>query len=76
MNGFTPEQRFFIGWAQIWRMNFTDQELIRRIKTDPHSPGMFRANGPLQNFVPFYEAWGVKEGDGMFRNDSVRVEIW
>ena len=76
IDGFTPEQRFFIGWAQVWRMNFTDQELIRRVKTDPHSPGMFRANGPLSNFVPFYEAWGVKEGDGMYRADSVRVEIW
>lgn len=76
LEGFTPEQRFFIGWAQVWRMNFTDQELLRRINTDPHSPGMFRANAPLSNFRPFYEAWGVKEGDGMYRNDDVRVEIW
>lgn len=76
LEGFTPEQRFFIGWAQVWRMNFTDQELIRRVNTDPHSPGMFRANGPVSNFVPFYEAWDVKEGDAMYRADSVRVEIW
>ena len=76
MDGFTPEQRFFIGWSQVWRTNFTDEELLRRIKTDPHSPGMFRANGPISNFIPFYEAWGITEGDGMYRSDSVRVEIW
>ena len=76
IEGYTPEQRFFIGWAQVWRMTYTDQELLRRIKTDPHSPGMFRANAPISNFVPFYEAWEVKEENAMYRHDSIRVEIW
>ncbi len=73
-DGFTPEQRFFISWAQIWRVNFTDDELRNRIETDYHSPGMFRANGPLSNFNPFFTAFGVKEGDKMRRADQ--IVIW
>ena len=57
-------------------MNFTDQELRRRIKTDPHSPGMFRANGPLSNSPEFYAAWDIKPGDSMYTEDSLRVSIW
>ncbi|AFM03961.1 endothelin-converting enzyme [Bernardetia litoralis DSM 6794] len=70
----TPEQRFFVSWAQIWRVNFTDDELRNRIETDYHSPGMFRANGPLSNFNPFFEAFDVKEGDKMRREDQ--IVIW
>ncbi|WP_375558882.1 M13 family metallopeptidase [Bernardetia sp. OM2101] len=71
---FTPEQRFFISWAQIWRVNFTDEELRNRIEVDYHSPGMFRANGPLSNFDPFFTAFEVKEGDKMRREKQ--IVIW
>jgi putative endopeptidase len=76
IDGFTPEQRFFISWATIWRVKFRDESLRRQVATDPHAPGMFRANGPLTNFTPFYEAFNVSEGDKMFRPESERVKIW
>ena len=76
IDGYTPEQRFFISWATIWRIKYRDEALRTQVLTDPHSPGMFRANGPLTNFPPFYEAFNVKEGDKMFRPDSSRVKIW
>ena len=76
IDGFTPEQRFFLSWATIWRIKYRDEALRTQVLTDPHSPGMFRANGPLTNFTPFYEAFNVKEGDKMFRPDSARVKIW
>ena len=76
IDGFTPEQRFFLSWATIWRIEYRDEALRTQVLTDPHSPGMFRANGPLTNFTPFYEAFNVQEGDKMFRPDSARVRIW
>ncbi len=76
IDGLTPEQRFFISWGTIWRIKFRDEFLRTQVLTDPHSPGMYRANGPLTNFEPFYEAFGVKEGDKMYRPDSARVKIW
>ena len=76
IDGFTPEQRFFLSWATIWRIKYRDEALRTQVLTDPHSPGMFRANGPLTNFPPFYEAFNVQEGDKMFRPDSARVKIW
>ncbi|MEO5603181.1 MAG: M13 family metallopeptidase [Cyclobacteriaceae bacterium] len=76
IEGFTPEQRFFISWATIWRIKYRDETLRTQVLTNPHSPGMFRANGPLTNFTPFYEAFNVKEGDKMFRTEEERVKIW
>jgi len=76
LDGMTPEQRFFVSWATIWRIKYKDETLRTQVNTDPHSPGMYRANGPLQNLPTFYEAFGVKEGDNMYRPDSVRVKIW
>jgi putative endopeptidase len=76
IEGYTPEQRFFLAWATIWRVKYRDETLRRQVSTDPHSPGMFRANGPLTNFTPFYEAFNVSEGDKMFRPESERVKIW
>lgn len=76
IDGLTPEQRFFISWATIWRIKFRDEALRTQVMTDPHSPGMYRANGPLTNFKPFYDAFGVKEGDGMYRPENERVAIW
>jgi predicted metalloendopeptidase len=76
MDGFTPEQRFFLSWATVWRNKIRDEELSMRLMTDPHSPGYFRAIGPLQNHPGFYEAFGVKPNNKMYRSDSLRVLIW
>jgi putative endopeptidase len=76
IEGFTGEQRFFLGWAQVWRRNYRDQELLKRLVTDPHSPSEFRANGPTSNIDAFYHAFGVKEGDRMYRPPAGRVKIW
>ena len=76
IDGFTPEQRFFLAWAQIWRSNITPQNARQRILTDPHSPGRWRANGPLQNMPEFAKAFGCKPGDPMVRGDAVRAVIW
>ena len=76
INGLTGEQRFFLGFGQIWRSKTRDQLQIEYLKTDPHSPGEFRANGSLRNFTPFYEAFGIKEGDKMYLPPEKRVSIW
>jgi predicted metalloendopeptidase len=76
IDGFTGDQRFFLGWAQVWRRNYRDAELLKRLITDPHSPSEFRANGPCSNFDAFYEAFGVKPGDLMYRAPAERVKIW
>ncbi|WP_236587904.1 M13-type metalloendopeptidase [Marivirga aurantiaca] len=76
IDGLTPEQRFFMSWATIWRIKYKDEALRTQVLTDPHSPGMYRANGPLHNLETFYQAFDVKEGDGMYRADSARVKIW
>jgi len=76
INGFTPNQRFFLSWAQVWRSNITDEAAALRINTDPHSPGLYRCNGPLTNFTPFYEAFGVKQGDAMWKPEADRIKIW
>jgi putative endopeptidase len=76
INGYTPQQRFFIGFAQVWRANTRPEFLRQQVLTDPHSPAKFRVLGPLSNMPQFYEAFGVKPGDGMYRDDSIRVKIW
>src|SRR4051812_17750672 len=76
IDGFTPEQRFFLAWAQIWRSNSTPEALRLRINTDPHSPSQWRTNGPLSNMPEFAAAWGCKPADAMVRPDSVRPVIW
>lgn len=74
--GLTPEQRFFLAWAQIWRVNMRDEAQNQQILTDPHSPGRFRTNGPVSNMPQFYEAFGCEQGDPMVRNDENRIKIW
>jgi putative endopeptidase len=76
IDGFTPEQRFFLAWAQIWRANTTPEAVRLRINTDPHSPGEWRTNGPLSNMPQFAAAFGCKAGDPMVRDASVRPVIW
>ena len=76
IDGFTGDQRFFLGWAQVWRRKYRDEELLKRLVTDPHSPSEFRANGPTSNIDAFYEAFGVKPGDRMYRAPAERVKIW
>jgi putative endopeptidase len=76
IDGFTPEQRFFLAWAQIWRQNIRPEALRVRINTDPHSPGRWRTNGPLSNMPQFAAAFGCKPGDAMVRPDSLRPVIW
>lgn len=76
IDGFTPEQRFFLAWAQIWRQNIRPEALRQRILTDPHSPGVWRTNGPVANMPEFAQAFGCKPGDPMVRADSVRAVIW
>jgi len=74
--GYTPAQRFFISYAQLWKIKYTDEEMKNRIANDPHSPGMYRVNGPLKNCPEFFEAFDVKEGRVM-RNDVKKVaRIW
>ena len=76
IDGFTPEQRFFLAWAQVWRQNITPQNQRQRILTDPHAPGRWRTNGPLSNMPEFAKAFGCKPGDPMVRGDAVRASIW
>ncbi|AWH84551.1 M13 family peptidase [Flavobacterium album] len=76
IDGFTPEQRFFISWATIWRTKMRDEAIKNQVKTDPHSPGMYRAYVPLQNVDAFYDAFGIKQGDGMYVAPEKRVRIW
>jgi len=74
--GYTGEQRFFLAWAQGWKTLMRDAYLRQMIATNPHSPGNFRAIGPLSNMTEFYDAFGVKPGDGMYRPAEKRVSIW
>ncbi|PWF55162.1 M13 family metallopeptidase [Massilia glaciei] len=76
IDGMTGEQRFFMGFGQVWRLKMREAEQLNRIKTDPHSPGQFRTNGTLKNQPGFYEAFGVKPGDKMYLAPKDRVSIW
>lgn len=76
IDGYTPEQRFFISWATVWRTKTRDEALKKQVKTDPHSPAMYRSYVPLQNIDGFYEAFKIKKGDGMFIEPENRVKIW
>ncbi|MCJ7558794.1 MAG: hypothetical protein MUP90_18035 [Gammaproteobacteria bacterium] len=76
IDGLTGDQRFFMGWAQVWRTLIRPEESIRLLKIDPHSPGEFRANGTLRNIDDFQNAFANKAGDGMFLAPEDRVRIW
>ncbi|WP_211327091.1 M13 family metallopeptidase [Chitinophaga flava] len=76
IDGFTWQQRFFLGWAQVWHGNITDAALRQQIQIDPHSPARDRINGPLPHLKEFQDAWGCKAGDKMVLPDAERVTIW
>jgi len=76
IDGFTPEQRFFLGFAQVWGENMSPQEATRRALTDPHAQGPFRVNGTVQNMPEFWKAYDCKDGDKMVRDASKRCAIW
>jgi putative endopeptidase len=75
-DGYTPEQRFFIGFAQLWKNNARPEAMRQLVLTDTHSPGEFRVKGPLSNMPTFYNAFDVKEGDEMFIDHDHRADIW
>ena len=76
IDGYTGDQRFFIGWAQVWARKYRDDDMRRRILTDPHSPSEYRANGVLVNMPEFEAAFGLKQGDGLYRKPDGRIKIW
>jgi putative endopeptidase len=76
IDGLTADQRFFFGWSQVWRRKYRNEELARRLVTDPHSPSLFRANGPVSNMDAFHQAFGVKPGDKLFKPKEDRIQIW
>jgi putative endopeptidase len=76
IDGFTPEQRFFLGWAQVWRANQRDEDLRLRLTTDPHSPTRYRCNGPIANMPEFQQAFNIPDGSSMVRPADKRVNIW
>lgn len=76
IDGFTPDQRFYLAYANVWAANITEQEILRRTKIDVHSLGKYRVNATLRNIDTFFKAFGIQEGDEMFRPESERVIIW
>jgi putative endopeptidase len=76
IDGFTGDQRFFLGWAQIWRINYRDEALRQRVMVGPHSPNMYRVNGVMVNMPEFYDAFNVQPGDGLYVAPEDRVKIW
>lgn len=76
IDGFTPDQRFFLSFAQIWRIKLRDEAQRMYVKVDPHSPAKFRVNGPLTNFAPFYRAFEVKPGQRMYKPEVNQTRVW
>lgn len=76
IDGFTPEQRFFLSWATIWRTKTTDEFVVNQVKTDPHSPAQYRAFAPIINLDAFHEAFQTKPGDKLYKPKADRIKIW
>lgn len=76
IDGFTPDQRFYLSYANVWAANITKEEILRRTKVDPHSLGVNRVNVAIRNLDSFFKAFGVKDGDKMYRTPEDRVTIW
>lgn len=76
IDGFTPDQRFFLSWAQIWRENVLPETQAQLILTDPHSPGRYRCNGPISNIDAWYKAFNIQAGDKMYKAPDDRIRVW
>jgi putative endopeptidase len=76
IDGFTPSQRFFLSWAQVWRSIITQENALMRLKADPHAPAQWRVNGPLRNMTEFYEAFSIAPGSFMHLEETDRCGIW
>jgi putative endopeptidase len=76
IGGLNPEKRFFLGYALAWMINMRPEAIATQVKSNEHSPAKFRVIGPLTDMPEFYEAFGIKKGDAMWRDDNVRVKIW
>jgi len=76
IDGFTPDQRFFLSWAQVWRQNVLPETSAQLVLVDPHSPGRYRANGPVQNIDAFYKAFNVQPGEKMYKPENERIKVW
>jgi putative endopeptidase len=76
LDGTTGDQRFFLGWAQVWAAKQRDEVLLRALKSNPHSPPAYRVNGVVRNLDAWYDAFGVKQGDALFLPPAARVRIW
>ncbi|VAW34730.1 Peptidase, M13 family [hydrothermal vent metagenome] len=76
IDGLSSDERFFFGWAQVWRSMMRDEAILQQVTANPHSPAEFRGNGPLRNFPPFLELYNVQAGDKMFLPPEKRVKIW
>ncbi len=76
IDGFTPDQRFFLSWAQVWRANITPEYAAQLVVVDPHSPGMYRCNGPVSNIDAWYKAFDVQSSDAMYKPESARIKVW
>lgn len=76
IEGFTPDQRFFLSWAQLWRAATRDEETLVRIKSDHHAPYLWRCNGTFRNMPEFYKAFGVQKGDKMYLPENLRAKVW
>ncbi|MVM29048.1 M13 family peptidase [Spirosoma sp. HMF4905] len=76
LDGFTPDQRFFISVARIWRVKTKDEFMRMYVNTNPHSPAKWRVNGPLMNFTPFYKAFNVQPGDKLYKPENQRITVW
>ena len=74
--GFTPEQRLYLGWAQVWASNARPEYVKQQVTADPHSPSQYRVNGPMSNLDEFRKAWNAKEGDKMVRTGDLQAKIW
>ncbi len=76
INGFAPDQRFFLSWAQVWRSSQRPEAAAQRILTDPHSPEQYRANAPVTNIDAWYAAFNVQPGDKMYKKPEDRIKVW
>lgn len=76
IDGFTPDQRFFLSWAQVWRGSIRPEAAAQRILTDPHSPEQFRANAPITNIDAWYAAFNIQPGDKMYKKPEDRIKVW